>query len=188
MVFFGIAISMAAQMAAQWQPFPVQFAASVTGETVTVCLDCRKVETTFAGKLGFRDRAGAQQLSVCVNVRGPISIGQSFWVKPMMTQRAGGHYALAGNIVAKDFSRARSQAQCAGLQLAVWEAIEDGGRYPDFGGGRFMVQASPAALAWAAEYYQDIATEGNALFLFEGNGDGQSQMMGSPIKDWIPDN
>ncbi len=187
MFFFGVAIGLAARMAAQWQPFPIQFAASVTGETVTVCIDGSKVETTFAGKLGFRDQGNVRNLSVCANVRGPIAVGQSFWVKPLQTHRLGGNYSLAGNIVAKYFAKAQTPAQCAGLQIAVWEAIEDGGPYPNFGEGRFMVNASPAAMAWAGQYYQAVGEEGNAILLMTGNGNGQSQMMGVPIKDYIED-
>lgn len=189
MLSIGVAVGIALRMAAQWQPFPVQFAASVTGETVTVCIDQRKLETTFAGKLGFLDRNGVRNLSVCANVRGPISVGQTFRVKPFLTNKVGGAYALAGNIVAAHFLRARSRAQCAGLQIAVWEAIEDGMAIPNFGGGHFMVRASAEALQWAAEYYRAVGEDGTALLLATGNDGGQSQMtgIGVPVHDWLDD-
>jgi hypothetical protein len=159
----------------QWLPFQVQFARQIVGQSVQVCLDGWKVENTFAGKLGFRTRT-ASGLSVCANVRGPVSRGQKFVVQPQRSGKVGGNLALAGSIVASCFVLAQSPDQCAGLQIAVWEAIEDGGASPDFGNGRFRVRANAGALAYAAQFYQASRRPGDALFLNTLGGPGQSQL------------
>ena len=174
MLSVGLGLVLGAKLTAQWQPFTLQFVRSLRGQTVQVSIDGAKVKTTFAGKLAIRDRSLAR-MSVCGNVRGPISPGQFFRVKPIRSAQAGGRIQLAGNIVSKMFAAAQTDAQCAGLQLAVWEAVEDGGLMPDFRSGHFQARGSDEALAWAAEYYQGIDTPGDALYLWQGDGDGQSQ-------------
>lgn len=174
MLQIGFALGLAAAQISQ-MPFPVQFAKSLVGRSVTVCIDGRKVERTFAGKLGFRTLKGTG-VSVCANVRGPIRMGQFFQVRAISSKKAGGNIAKAGSIVARCFALAQSPDECAGLQLAVWEAIEDGGAYADFGSGRFMARANPAVLSYAAQFYQASSQGGDSTFLGTGNGSGQSQL------------
>lgn len=150
---------------------PVQFSGQVRGQSVTVCIDGRFVETTFAGKLSFSD-PNRRWMSVCADVRAPIAGGQRYVVGPVNSRLVGGGVTLAGNIVAKWFESAQTAEQCAGLQLAVWEAIEDGGLSADFSSGHFMANASPAALAYARKYYQASAESGEAVFLQAQNGTG----------------
>lgn len=158
------------------QPFVMQYTKPVSGDMVTVCLDGRKVETLFAGKLMIRDRYESRY-SVCGNVRGPVHNGQFFRVRSYSTAKLGGGYAIAGNIVAKFFKAAQTPLQCAGLQLAVWEAIEDGGKHADFGSGRFMAKDNDPALEYAEAYYeQGIGEQGDALFLGTEDDEGQSQI------------
>jgi hypothetical protein len=156
------------------QPFVVQFGAAAMGQPVTYCLDGRKVESGFAGKLNFRDASHSWQ-SVCGAVRHPVMNGQYFPVRVWNTQLLGNNVTIAGNIVAKYFNSARTAEQCAGLQLAVWEAVEDGGKQPDFAGGYFQARASQGAMGWAAQYYQAAGDSGNAAYLQTGDGGGQSQ-------------
>ena len=159
-----VAAAMAINLTIAKQSVPVQFGKSFLGRNVTVLLDGRQMKSTFAGKLAFRDEKGSW-LSVCADVRRPISQRQTTRVMPRESSRVGGHVSLAGNIVARHFKSAQTADQCAGLQLAVWEALEDGGVNPDFGAGKFQARAGAAALAWAAQYYQAIETPGSALYL-----------------------
>lgn len=174
MISVGIALALGAQVAATWRPFTVQFVGHVRGENVQIRLDGRTVKRTFAGKLAIRDRR-TTVYSVCGNVRGPVGNGQFFNVKPMKSS-SDSRLALAGSIVTNCFEVARTDAQCAGLQLAVWEAMEDGGRSADFQGGRFQANGSKEALAWAEAFY-DEQKAGEALFLWTGDGGGQSQFL-----------
>jgi hypothetical protein len=167
------------------QAFPVRFAHAEIGRNVRICLDGRTFESAFAGKLRFQDETHSW-LSVCADVRSPITEGQFFAVKARGSADLGGNLTKAGNIVARWFSAARTPDQCAGLQIAVWEAIEDGDARPDFLGGRFQVIASPAVMAYAQSYYQSIGQSGNATYLQTtagagggqtgGGGGGQGQM------------
>lgn len=149
-------------------PFLAQFVGNGPGQKVKICLDGRKAHTTFAGKLVFRDSKGTWS-SVCSNVRAPIARGRASQMRTWRTSVVGGNRQLAGNIVAASFARAVTPDQCAGLQLAVWEALEDGGRTPDFLSGRFQALASPAVLAFAQDAYGSSATESDATFVETGD-------------------
>jgi uncharacterized membrane protein YgcG len=166
----SIALASASQQARS--PLTVQFGEAATGLNVTICLDGSKVETTFAGKLSFRDATHSWQ-SVCADVRSPVSSGQYFDVNLVNTQKAGGRIARAGNIVARWFPYAQTREQCAALQIAVWKELEDGTDIPDFGNGRFTVTTEPMVMMLAAQYYSAAQTPGEALFLQVNNGGGQ---------------
>jgi hypothetical protein len=167
----------AATMASAPQPIRVQFAKGVTGQNVTISIDGKTPRTTFAGKLGFRSQTSSWQ-SVCADVRSPIRGGQFFSLRPMSSLKAGGRIALAGNIVAKYFNAAQTPDECAGLQLAVWEAVEDGGIHANFGAGRFRARATTAALDFAQDFYEAIqdAQQEAAFLQSAGGGGGQSQL------------
>lgn len=173
-----VLVGMAAQVFGPAQPIEVQFAQSLNGQMVRVMIDGRQTKTTFAGKLGFRDAHRAWQ-SLCAEVRRPIQARQHFLVRPASSLKLGGNVALAGNIVAKHFYGAKTAEQCAGLQLAVWEAMEDGGKFADFASGRFRAMATQSALDYGQEFYEAIYEAKEAAFLQAGDDGGQSQI--SPI-------
>jgi hypothetical protein len=166
-----LAAALVAGALPQSQPFKVQFVRGAVGQAVQVSIDGGHVKTTFAGKLGFRDGTRSWT-SVCAAVRSPISNGQYFAVRALPSSKVGGTVALAGNIVAKHFDSATTADQCAGLQLAVWEAIEDGGDHADFSRGHFQARATRNAMAYAVKYYEAIAEKGEAAFLQTGQGGG----------------
>ena len=176
MIRAWIALGLAVNFIQGPNVFQVQFGGHVTGRTVAICLDGRTVKNSYAGKLSFRDSRRAWT-SYCANVRGPVRQGQIFPVRELSSKKAGGSVAIAGNIVAKYFKLAQNADQCAGLQLAIWEAIEDGGLKPNFAAGRFQARASLAVMANAEEFYQAAEAPGEALYLQTGNGGGgQSQI------------
>jgi hypothetical protein len=152
------------------------------GQNVQILHDGQVIDQTFAGKLTFKDGAHRWQ-SVCAAVHSPVRQGQVFTVIALKSSKAGGNIAKAGNIVAMFFKSAQTPDQCAGLQIAVWKAIEDGTDQADFTTGNFQVQASPRVMAWAAQYYTAIATAGEAAYIQtaqgqngQGNQTGQSQL------------
>jgi hypothetical protein len=87
----------------------------------------------------------------------PVIPGNRF--VPMSTARfhkassTGGNYAKAGRIVARYFYDAQTPEQCAGLQIAVWEAIEVGSDKPEFDQGKFRVSADDETMYYANMYY-----------------------------------
>lgn len=156
-------------------PVLVQYAQAGAGRSVTVILDGRRTKSTYAGVLGFREATNSWT-SVCADVRAPVAKGQRFNVRPIAARELGGGIAKAGAIVAKYLSQVRTADECAGLQLAVWEAIEDGGEQANFAAGRFAARAPQAALNFAQQMYLNAKDPGNSLYLQAGDGGGQSQI------------
>src|SRR5262249_14952293 len=150
-----VALAFAAVMASAPKPIQIQYVRAAAGQNVTISIDGRQAHVTFAGKLAFRNQNGAWA-SVCADVRAPIGGGATYMVMPQSTAKVGGRVAMAGNIVAKYFNFARTPDQCAALQIAVWEAIEDGGDHADFGNGHLRVMASENVLDLADDFYQAV--------------------------------
>jgi hypothetical protein len=154
-------------------PFPVQFTRGGIGRDVIVLIDGARVERTFAGKLSFRDDNHSWS-SYCADIRSPMVGGQIFAVRAVNTDMLAPNYAMAGHIVARFFNEATTDAQCAGLQLAVWKAIEDGPEGTDFASGHLQVRAEAAVLRYAAYYYQAAGGSGSATLL-QAQGAGQGE-------------
>ena len=152
----------------------VQYTNSTLGRTVTVCIDGQKVETTFAGRLAFRDQTHGW-FSYCADVRSPVHTGQTYSVRVQNTTKMSSNVRRAGNIVSRYFYSAKTADECAAIQLAVWEAIEDGGQEADFTAGAFQTRASVPVLTLAQQMYQGGSQDGNAVLLVAG-GAGQSQI------------
>lgn len=146
------------------QPFNVQYNQAVAGRNVQLRVNGGRVHTGFAGKLTFRDNQHTWT-SYCADVKAPIVSGQVYPVVKRSSHKYGGNVAKAGNIVAKFFNKAQTADQCAGLQIAIWEAIEDGGDNPNFLAGKFQAQGSPEVMAYAEAFYDAIDEEGDAIFL-----------------------
>ena len=118
---------------------------------VTIQVDGR-TEQGWAGKLQFQDENGRQWGSYCADLRSPIMEGQGYGVKIMPAAKANGNVPLAGKIVALGFNKAQTAAQCAGLQIAVWEALEYG-RHAIGNNSNLRVGASPETLNYAHQFY-----------------------------------
>jgi hypothetical protein len=161
------------QRAASSEPVLVRYATATVGRQVTVVLDGKVKKPTFAGRLGFQD-VDSSWTSFCADVRSPMNRGRMFNVQPISSKTRGGNIAKAGNIVAKYFKAARTYDECAGLQLAIWEAVEDGNAQPDFNAGRFGAIASPLVLKLATQFYEGINQDGNAMYLMQVGGPGGS--------------
>lgn len=179
-LYFAIAVASSVSSAsAPPRQVTIQYAQMTLGRTVYISLDGKPAQEEFAGKLGFRDRTSSWE-SVCADVRSPIGTGDSFTVKTRNSSDIGGNIALAGRIVAKYFKLAKTPQQCAGLQLAVWEAIEDGGSTPDFTSGHFRARAETGVLDYADQFYTAVDEPGSAMFLQTtqgGGGGGQGQLL-----------
>lgn len=172
-LFFAMAVvsTQVAGQVAEPVSVTVQYAQTTIGRTVSISLDGKPARSEFAGKLGFRDR-DSSWTSVCADIRSPVEPGSFFAVQVQSSTKTGGNIALAGNIVGRYFKEAQTPDECAGLQLAVWEAIEDGGAKPDFGAGKFRVKATDAVLHFAQEYYGALDEPSDVIFLQVRGGQG----------------
>lgn len=86
----------------------------------------------------------------------------------------------AARIVARHFSSVVDNTTAAALQLAVWEALYDGGA--TFGGasGNFQIVGPTAALADAQNFYSAIDTPGVARWYVSTEGGSQDQFAPVP--------
>ncbi|HSI72801.1 MAG TPA: hypothetical protein VK934_06450 [Fimbriimonas sp.] len=159
------------------QPFPVKFARELSGRGVLVSVNGAAPHAGFAGKLAMQAQNGRTVASVCANPGAPVVMGQVFPVRRLSSRWIGGRIAGAGNIVSKYFMQAQTADQCAALQLAVWEAVSDGGPLPDFEGGRFQAGSTDTIMELAAQFYDAFGEPGDAIFLQTGEGGGQDQLM-----------
>ena len=159
---------------------PIRYVRSDIGTTVTISLDGGRDQPEYAGKLGFQQGNRAWQ-SVCANVRSPMG-GAAFPVKLLSSSKFGGNVAKAGNIVSACFNYAHTPAQCAGLQVAVWKALEDGTTQADFSSGHLRVSASPDVMSYARQYYKASGKKGEAVYLqtCDTKPGGQDQL--APVK------
>lgn len=127
----------------------------------------------FAGKLKFNDSlnacgVGFNFLTVCADLQHTIGTGNQWNPTCTLTGSMSANYALAGNIVDQYFNSAVLNPDCAGLQLAVWEAIYDGGVF-DLNNGNVQATGSAGALAAAAFYYNNVSSTNSAMFIDDFN-------------------
>ena len=151
-----------ASMAAVDRDLTVQYAAAYQGKVVQVRTD-EGIRRTYAGKMMFHSEGGTW-CSVCANIHKHIGGGDIVQMHLHSSKDVGGNIAKAGNIVARFFNEATSPEQCAGLQLAVWEALEDGGNTPDFQNGHFAAQSDAITMAYAMNYYAAVNTAADAVY------------------------
>jgi len=152
----------------------IRYASAYLGKVVTVRTDSG-ITRTFAGKMVFQNET-TSWCSVCANIHRHISEGSTAQWRLHSTKEVGGNIRRAGNIVARYFNEAKSAEQCAGLQLAVWEALEDGGDTPDFLNGHFAASADAMTMAFAAKYYEAVNTAAEAVFFEPAHEPIQAQL------------
>lgn len=152
-------------------------------ETVDVNIFSNQMNGVGAGLYMFNTTAFGNILTVCADLLHQIHNGDSWNCDHFNTQGFGGGIELAGNIVAQKFAgvvnaATDQNAQACGLNLAVWDAIYDGGAVFDAANGNFLVtNASASALGYAAIYYTAISTSGNAIYMQpDPLGAGQGQL------------
>lgn len=171
---------MAASAAMGQDTHLAQFVRSTVGKEVTVFVDGH-MENTFAGKMGYRDAVSSWS-SVCVNIRKPVAEGQYCMMTKRSAKEVGGNLAKAARIVAKYFDGAQTPEQAAGLQIAVWEAVEYGGAQAPAIGGPLYFRADPMTMYYAENYYAEANDEAAgdadaAVLSIEKMASGQDQMM-----------
>ncbi len=166
-------------------------AASFADETLTfegtglgqnVTLGGHHVGGVFAGQLKFNSTSLGHITSYCVDLDHFISKGQTYQVEILDSKNASQHYKDAGNILAAGHSMVNSNEKAAAMQIAIWEAVYDDGATADFGHGQLKITggANNTLLADAAAFFAMKTTPGNAKYLRETCGVGQSQMTPVP--------
>ena len=132
-------------------------------------------ETVAMGALTFGTGSGsivtycADALSFLNNSNNPYTVGN-------VNLTNGTGLALAGKILASNFTSATTKDQQAGLQLAIWDAIYDNGSSFNASSGNFKVSSgvNAATLGFASTYFTNGANSSSnaAVELFHAKGEG----------------
>ena len=118
--------------------------------------------SVYAGQLNFSN--GSSTLGTyCADALSFLNGSSHTYTESGVTLNTSTNLGIAGTNLANSQGSALTAAQQAGLQLAVWEALYDGGTTFD-AGGKFQVSgASAEALGYASEYYGSYCVTSNQL-------------------------
>lgn len=139
----------------------------------------------FAGRLAMFNLVTSTSLfTYCGDLDNTISNGQSWNCTPILAAAHSANMGLAGSILATNIAAAVSDDQKAGLQLAIWEAVYDGGvngGTADFGTGDFKTSANATILGHANTFYASSILGANAIYYRpEPSNAGQGQLGAVP--------
>ncbi len=158
--------------------------------TATVTHDGHS-ENVYVGFLNFKDAANNKYVSVCADIDSPLGNNAVTYSTLTTNHVADSRIQAAGHIVGvffqtglnADTSYSSSAADMqAGLQLAVWSTLYNGGSTFNASGPHFQVTgASTKALGYANSFYQaGIGTQGFATYFRSSANGAQSQLTSSP--------
>ncbi|MBS1718205.1 MAG: PEP-CTERM sorting domain-containing protein [Armatimonadetes bacterium] len=137
----------------------------------------------YASSLNFTSSAIYGNIyTYCVDLDNYIHAGDNWDANVLDSQSLSGGLKEAGNILGNAFFQADNADKAAGLQLAMWEAIYDGGATLDLSVGNFKSTGETAAAdAWAQTYYAYRTVDAHAVYFqpVAGSG-GQGQMTAVP--------
>ncbi len=153
--------------------------------TVKIALNGGDYKSTKAGILKMTD--GAQTFeSYCADVFSPMNTSYHSYTSSTVDFDAGTNLAMAGRIVANSYFDAKTAAQQAALQIAVWSAIHNGGNSFDDKGSVFSVQGLSSEVLSLASLYFDKGFENPVnLATYYGTTEvgAQSQLMANPVPE-----
>lgn len=135
--------------------------------------------SVFAGQLHFSDAKFGNLTTYCVDLFNQIRTGMTYPVVLKDSTTAESGYKRAGNIVAAAAGQAKSADAAAGLQLAVWKTLYDGGS-TNWSTGKVRVQASGSVMNYANKFLCYSSQLGKANFYQTTTCVGQSQMGAVP--------
>lgn len=139
----------------------------------------------MAGRLNFTD--GTNNFDTyCANALTFLNGGFNTYTPSSVDLSGASNLSLAGRILANSFDTATTADEQAGLQLALWSAIYDGGASFDANGTNFKVSGVNAnALNFASSYYL-LNTDPGTHFVthYTSNANGaQNQLTAAPVPE-----
>lgn len=139
----------------------------------------------MAGQLNFTD--GSNTLDTyCADATKFLNGSFHSYTPSIVDLSGASNLSLAGRILANSYATATTADQQAGLQLALWEAIYDGGATFDGSTSNFKVQNVNAnALNFASSYYLLNTDPGDTTvthFTSSANG-AQNQLTAAPVPE-----
>ncbi len=140
------------------------------------------------GKLNFTTGTSTIE-TYCADALRTLNTSFHDYTSLTVDTQASGNLALAGRIIAKSYDGANTADQQAGLQLAIWSALYDGGTSFTANGSNFEVDGvSGGVLSYASTYYSQgknyivPATKLVTLYSSQAHG-AQSQMTVSTVPE-----
>ncbi len=154
--------------------------------TASISVNGSSFNTVMAGQLNFTDGTNSID-TYCADAASLLSGSGFFSYVPSTVDLSGAsNLSLAGRIAANSFATATTADQQAGLQLAIWSAIYDGGPNFDANGANFKVTGVNAnALNFANTYFTLNTDPGDQVVTYFGsNANGaQSQLTVAPVPE-----
>lgn len=150
-------------------------------QTASISVNGSSFTSVYAGQLTFSSSSGSLS-TYCADALSFLNSSAHTYTQSSLTLTPDTNLGKAGTILANSQASALTAAQQAGLQLAIWEALYDGGTSFD-ATGKFAVNgASAEALGYASQYYASYCvTPSNCVTSFStSQSGGQSQMTAVP--------
>lgn len=154
-------------------------------EQVRVRLNGHSLGTVGAGKLKFSDYSTSTPYeTVCADIDASLD-GHSHSYSVSTTNPLGSTALdAAGRIVGTYFASATTADQQAGLQVAVWDALYNGGGSLNLNGHLKVTHMTSGATYWAGVYYAAVnGTQGAALYFHTSDCGGQSQLTAQAVPE-----
>lgn len=151
-------------------------------KTASISVNGSAFTSVYAGQINFSSSTGSLS-SYCADALSFLDKTSNSYTASALTLTPNTNLGKAGTIIANNQATALTAAQQAGLQLAVWEAIYDGGSTFDASGAKFKAKnVSSEILGFASQYYGtycDTPTNSVTYFGTSEKG-GQSQLAAVP--------
>ncbi len=150
-------------------------------QTASISVNGSSFTSVYAGQLNFA--TGSSTLGTyCADALSFLNGSSHTYSETNLALTSATNLGIAGTILANSQGSALTAAQQAGLQLAIWEALYDGGSSFNAGGNFSVSGASAETLGYASQYYSSYCvTPTNCVTYFGTNqSGGQSQMTAVP--------
>lgn len=118
----------------------------------------------FAGRLNFVDSDAGSVKTYCVDLLKGFGPGAKWHVTTLDSATQSLRLQEAGNIIAAASVLAKTNDQAAGLQLAVWDVLYNGGSKLDLTTGSFRATANASALGYAEQYFALRTKLGHSVY------------------------
>ena len=154
-------------------------------EQVKVHLGYHDLGYTSVGLLKFHDSStSTDYTTICADLTAGLD-GQTHTYSTSTTNPLGSSAVdAAGRIIGTWMTSAVTADQQAGLQLAVWDALYNGGSALNLDGDLRITHASSGAVYWAGQYYAAVnGTTGSALYFHTSAHGGQSQLTAQAVPE-----
>lgn len=151
-------------------------------KTASISVNGGAFSSVYAGQLNFSSANGTLS-SYCADALSPLNSAKNPYAVSSLNLDIQTNLGKAGTIISNSQASALTAAQQAGLQLAVWEAIYDGGTTFDANSACFRAtNVSDEILGYASQYYGTYCnTPSNGVTYFATNQPGgQSQLTAVP--------